>query len=933
MINDKKTQYFAFGILICWGAISCGSQPEQAQTLGDIDTGTTPADTSVRRGETRERDVAEVKRAYYDYIEDAARSDRFRLQAATRIAELELALNEGEIQTDDTAFDESVRRTIALLEEALRDFPDAENNDHSFYQLAKAYDQLGKNEDALAALETLVARHPLSPYFAEAKFRIAEHAFIEGKYFKAEDAYTDVLRSGNNSVFLEKAFFKRGWARYKQEMYRRALDDFYQAVASHRFGRYEELKVAERELFDEYFRAIALAFSYSGGAPAIAEYHRRTEAPTDIYRTYETLANLYLKQERYSDTVATYQVYVNQHPAGAHVVDAGVRIFEVWKSAGFFSRYREAFESFYTRYSAASDLWSDPSLQDRERQQQLAHQSIREQILLLAAYHHNRYVKQRSVAGEFTAAQKWYERYLQDYQSYARQDKVYPLYAELLNQAQRFAKALHYYELAAFDGDILLDKESAYACVYLSDQLQQDASTEHRASLLDKHLRYARQYSQLYPKEQHTPSVVQNAVQLASKERLHQTVIDLADLLPTQADASVQYEIGLLKAQAYFDLQQYSDAELVYQDLLADAGISSKERLSLVDKLAMTMYKQGEEAKASADSELAVQSFLRIYHELPGSELAPAALYDGIALLMDKQDWVQAIGYLNEFKSAYPSHPFQPDVAKKLSLAYLKADRGVDAAREFERISDFSTDRDEKMAALWQAAELYYNKKQLQPALRAYKEYAHTYKRPFAENMEAMNTIIEIYRELGEREKMTFWLNRVVRDDSRVANTLKNDRTQYIAAKAAHSLAFLRKDEFDRVRLTAPLAQSLKTKKKAMQEAVKLFGQAAASGHQEFVTQSTQSIAEIYQSFAKALLDSERPSELTAEQLEQYDILLEDQAFPFEDKAIEFYEANVARIAEGVYDDFVESSLQRLKTLFPARYARPPKVEQWIEQL
>ncbi len=51
-------------------------------------------------------------------------------------------------------------------------------------------------------------------------------------------------------------------------------------------------------------------------------------------------------------------------------------------------------------------------------------------------------------------------------------------------------------------------------------------------------------------------------------------------------------------------------------------------------------------------------------------------------------------------------------------------------------------------------------------------------------------------------------------------------------------------------------------------------------------------------------------------------MLLEEQAFPFEEKAIEIHEANARRAAEGVYDEWVQKSYTALAELKPARYAR-----------
>jgi hypothetical protein len=70
-------------------------------------------------------------------------------------------------------------------------------------------------------------------------------------------------------------------------------------------------------------------------------------------------------------------------------------------------------------------------------------------------------------------------------------------------------------------------------------------------------------------------------------------------------------------------------------------------------------------------------------------------------------------------------------------------------------------------------------------------------------------------------------------------------------------------------------------------------------------------------------MDSQRPGGLNDLELEQYEILLEEQAYPFEEKAIELHQANVGRTAEGIYDQWVKQSFASLEKLLPARYRKP----------
>ena len=98
-------------------------------------------------------------------------------------------------------------------------------------------------------------------------------------------------------------------------------------------------------------------------------------------------------------------------------------------------------------------------------------------------------------------------------------------------------------------------------------------------------------------------------------------------------------------------------------------------------------------------------------------------------------------------------------------------------------------------------------------------------------------------------------------------------------------------------------------------------------------TAATYEIAELYNGLSRDLFDSERPPELTAAELAQYDILLEEQAFPFEEEAIDVHEVNAQRTADGVYDEWIRASLAALADLLPVRYAKTEIGEQIVTAL
>ena len=118
-----------------------------------------------------------------------------------------------------------------------------------------------------------------------------------------------------------------------------------------------------------------------------------------------------------------------------------------------------------------------------------------------------------------------------------------------------------------------------------------------------------------------------------------------------------------------------------------------------------------------------------------------------------------------------------------------------------------------------------------------------------------------------------------------------------------------------------------------MQASIKGYNAAAAYNVSEVTTQATYRIGELYGDFSVALLESERPHNLKGEELEQYDILLEEQAYPFEEKTIKIHETNAQRVVDGLYDEWVKKSMLALAKLMPVRYAKEEKGEDFVAAL
>jgi len=239
---------------------------------------------------------------------------------------------------------------------------------------------------------------------------------------------------------------------------------------------------------------------------------------------------------------------------------------------------------------------------------------------------------------------------------------------------------------------------------------------------------------------------------------------------------------------------------------------------------------------------------------------------------------------------------------------------------------------DVRREALWKAADLYKGANSLANEQRVLSSIVSQYPNPLSESIEARYRLLEIARASGSETAVMARLEEIVRVDA-TAGAQRSDRTRFLAAKASLELAGPVLRRFSVVKLNQPLAESMKLKRSLMEDVIKVYTNAADYGVAEVTTAATFRLGEVYEQFSSDLMASERPADLDAAALEQYELLLEEQMFPFEEKAIDLYKANTDRAPDGVYDEWVRKSFERLAGLMPARYAKVERSEDVVTAL
>ena len=189
-----------------------------------------------------------------------------------------------------------------------------------------------------------------------------------------------------------------------------------------------------------------------------------------------------------------------------------------------------------------------------------------------------------------------------------------------------------------------------------------------------------------------------------------------------------------------------------------------------------------------------------------------------------------------------------------------------------------------------------------------------------------------MYTERKYIDDKLSWQRRIIEADAR-AGSERSDRTKFLAATATLDLAKPEYDAFSQIFLLHPLERNLKLKKKQMQVALDAYEAASNYKVQQVTTAATYWSAKIYQDFAISMMESDRPSGLSGEEFDQYEILLEEQAYPFEEQAIEIHELNASRISDDIYDEWVKKSLAELAVLSPAQYVKAERSEDLVQNI
>lgn len=914
---------------------ACGSNRTKESTIAELK----PQNYAFEKAQLPPMEEPRIIEQYRDFLELTPTEPMYS-EAMRRLADLELEtseldnINSRNIERASTQIEAAIR----LYQTYLKTYPDSKKNGMVLYQLARAYELNSDPDRAMMALNTIAKNYPDFTFIDEVQFRRGETLFVLRDYDAAGKAYQTVVEHHPDSLYFEKSIYKYGWTHFKKNRYTDALNAFFKLLDRKYTqgkmladGPATNLSRPEREILEDTLRVVSLSFSHQEGRQSLANYFKNQGARTYEPVIYRHLGKLYLSKDRIHDAANTYFAFVERFPNSYLAPRFHQDAIDAYVQGKFPSLVLPAKEKFVQLYGVQSHFWQIQSDDVRNNVKPLLASHLRD----LATHYHATARKDKKPSTFQTAAQ-WYATYIKSFPNDPGAADMNFLLAECLFDGQRFVEAVSEYEKTAYHyPNHKRSDEAGYAALLAYVQASKVVPVAERMQWQEKKITSALKFTDTYPAHKQVAAVLTKTAEELFQIKQYARASMVAQRLIIKQNVNnpaLEKTAWLVYAHSQFELTNYAQAEKAYQTVRRYIPKKSKELNAINDRLAASVYKQAEQERSKGGLLVAVSHFLRVKQVVPSSSLVVNAEYDAASVLIEMKDWPRASQVLERFRKHYPKHKLQGGVTEKLALVYTQSGQGLKAAGEMETLALHSKDKQYRQEMLWQAANLYQDNGQKAKAIELFQRYIKDFPKQLPQSMEARLHLAEHYKQQRNAKLWGYWLNEIIKADY-AAGKLRTDRTRSLAAEATLILAQPRITAYKKAQLRIPLKKSLKVKKKLMQAAIKAYERAIAYQVSDITTAATYQIAEVYNDFARALMKSQRPKGLSADELEQYVLLLEEQAFPFEEKAIDIHAANLKYTADGIYDEWIRKSHQQLIKLQPARYNKSERSDAYAETI
>ena len=146
--------------------------------------------------------IDQARENYREILDLASNDPALHVEVLRRLGDLELdAAEASQLDANAETLDLSgFDNAVELYQQLLESYPDYPHNDAVLYQLARAFELGGRNDDALGVLDELIDRYPETSIIHDVQFRRGEMLFLRKDYDTKKAMISDLMRFPSSSV-------------------------------------------------------------------------------------------------------------------------------------------------------------------------------------------------------------------------------------------------------------------------------------------------------------------------------------------------------------------------------------------------------------------------------------------------------------------------------------------------------------------------------------------------------------------------------------------------------------------------------------------------------------------------------------------------------------------------------------------------------------
>ncbi len=903
--------------------------------------------------------------------EESRRTFLVRMDAFGRAIEKCNQAKAGCTQPQEPRID--LKEAEALYKEIHAKFPRFRRMDLVTYLIGFAAKEDGREDEAMAHFQEVIAKHPQSPLHGDAWMMVGEHYFAAANWKEARDAYRHI---GDDAATSDLATFKIAWCEWKLGDTVQAAKDFKRvldkAVAAERTGT-EAQRRRSASLRDEALEYLVVVFTEDKSVSAKEVFDFLASIGGEQYSRDVLLkvAESYGAQTEWERSNEAYRFLIKMEPESIKAAEYQRDIVANWNSALDVEAAQDEIKVLLTNFGPNTE-WAKLQKNRDALGRSLA---TTEELVRSSAVTIHGEAQRREKADKkidvalYTRAAAAYETYLAAFgvgkaatpqaveTRYYRADILFFKLGKTEEAGDEYLAVGKTAPVGPLHKDALLNAMAAY-----EKARPKDLANRSKISPADKKFGEAIDlYATLFPADPTLVGVIFKNGQMFYDYGEYDEAIKRFGVIvtkypkdPNAGPAGDRILSALNKAEDYENIEEWARK---LKAAPAFAAKDQQERLALL--IVQSIQKSGDKYGDAGKYEQAATFYLRVPKETSDTKLAAQALMNAGVMYEKAKLPEKAADLYIDIAETYGEK--QPELGEKAAFTagqvYEKVIYYDRAAKAYELVwAKFRTGT-RGADALFNAGLLRQALGQNKEAIQHYQEYA----KKFRERKDAPDVAFNIgvvlesagddgpaykayvdyaklYRSSGKRiveawtragrTSLRLGQQRRAKDELATAQKLwksasGKDKTAATpwAAEARYLEGELVFAEFEKVRLDVPpkqLEKALKAKGKLLGDAEKVYASVIDYQDLKWATAALYRVGQVYDGFAEALVAAadKPPADVPADQVQAYQDAINEYVVTIQDKAVELFAVGYSKaIQMQVYDEYtakIRTALGRL---------------------